>query len=86
MSRWLKPLALMSSVISLCTLTACGTTTASVAPIEIPPSTGFCLVAQPIYWSPSDTDRTIAQVKALNALGKSLCGWGTARPVTGLTP
>jgi hypothetical protein len=57
------------------TLTGCVTTTASKGPT----STGaasFCKVAEPIYWSGKDTDKTIAQVKEHNAVGKKLCQWG----------
>lgn len=61
-------------MISLATLGACATTTGSVAPIE--PNT-FCLLAQPIRWSQSDTDETIRQAKEHNAVGKRVCGWGS---------
>lgn len=50
-----------------CILTACVTTTASVAP------TSFCQVAKPIYWSAKDTDETIGQAKSHNAAWKALC-------------
>lgn len=48
-------------------------TTASKGRTDAAP---FCRVAEPITWSAKDTDRTIAQVKEHNAVGKSLCGWG----------
>lgn len=59
------------------TLAGCVTTTGSRGPTSA--STGaapFCRAAEPIYWSAKDTDKTIAQVKEHNAVGKKLCGWG----------
>lgn len=56
-------------MISLVTLTSCATTTTSVAPTD----KVFCGAARPIYWSKSDTDKTIAQVKEHNAAWKALC-------------
>lgn len=50
-----------------CILTACATTTASVAPAS------FCQIAKPIYWSAEDTDETIRQAKSHNAAWKALC-------------
>lgn len=50
-------------------LAACATTTGSGA------TTVFCEGARPIRWSAADTDETIRQAKAHNAVGKSLCGW-----------
>lgn len=60
---------------SLLILTACATrTTPSPAVID-----SFCAVAKPIRFSPAhDTLETIAQVKELNAIGVSKCGWGRA--------
>jgi hypothetical protein len=29
-----------------------------------------------VYWSKTDTGKTIAQIKEHNAAGKALCGWG----------
>lgn len=49
-------------------------TTGSKGRIKAAP---FCKVAEPIYWSGRDTDQTIKQAKEHNAVGKSLCGWGT---------
>lgn len=37
----------------------------------------FCDIAKPIYWADGDTDETILQAKEHNAVGKSLCGWGS---------
>ena len=55
------------------TLTGCAMTTALKGQIENAP---FCSVAEPIYWSGKDSLPTIKQVKAHNAVGKSLCLWG----------
>lgn len=35
----------------------------------------FCASAKPIAWSAADTDATIREVKAHNAVGRALCGW-----------
>lgn len=35
----------------------------------------FCQAAKPIYWSGKDTAETIKQVKELNAVYQSGCGW-----------
>lgn len=54
---------------ALLTLAGCATTT---------PSGGakvYCGAAAPIRWSASDTDETIRQAKAHNAVGRTLCGW-----------
>ena len=40
------------------------------------PKGNFCDTAKPILWAPADTDATIRQVKAHNAVGKDQCGWG----------
>lgn len=36
----------------------------------------FCVVARPITWSGRDTLETVAQIKAHNAAGREICGWG----------
>ncbi len=51
-------------------LTACSTTTSSND------TKGFCLEAKSISWSATDTADTIRQIKAHNAVGVKLCGWG----------
>ena len=56
-------------MISLVTLSGCATTIPSVVPTD----KVFCGVVQPIYWSKSDTDKTIAAVKEHNSAWKSLC-------------
>jgi len=66
-------LALVSVVISGAILAGCVTTTASSVK-----GTDSVRVAcgsfAPVYWSASDTDKTIAQVKEHNAAWKALCG------------
>lgn len=62
----------------LCILTGCVTTTGSNAPIKAASGEApFCKVAEPIYWSDKDSDKTIAQVKEHNAVGKKICNWGS---------
>jgi hypothetical protein len=83
MCKPLPKLVTMLIATSACGLTACATTMGSGASTSPPPADTFCLVAKPIYWSAGDTDETIKQVKAHNAAGKILCGWGTRAPVAG---
>jgi hypothetical protein len=40
---------------------------------------GFCDLAKPFYWSSKDTDASIEQAKAHNAIGKAKCGWGASK-------
>lgn len=61
-------LALMLTVATL-TLGACATTTGTGG------TDVFCRSSQPIRWSVTDSDETIRQAKAHNAVGKRLCGW-----------
>lgn len=35
----------------------------------------FCRAAVPLRWSASDTEETIRQAKAHNAVGRALCHW-----------
>lgn len=35
----------------------------------------YCGAATPIRWSATDTDETIRQAKAHNAVGRHLCNW-----------
>lgn len=49
--------------------------TGSSGRISAQSAASFCKAAAPIYWSDKDTDKTIAQVKELNAVGKKLCNW-----------
>lgn len=54
---------------------ACATTTGSGATSTPPPAAEtYCQVARPISWSTKDTDETIRQVKAHNAVYTKLCG------------
>jgi len=50
-------------------LPGCATTTGSGA------TRVFCGAAQPIRWSAADSDETIRQARAHNAVGRRLCGW-----------
>jgi hypothetical protein len=70
-----KPV-LICAILSPVTLTACATTIPSVAPTDKVACASFA----PVYWSKSDTDKTIAQAKEHNAVGKALCGWGAPKP------
>lgn len=54
-------------------LSACATTTGSDAIEPIRGAETFCSVAQPIMWSVNDTDETLRQVKAHNAVWVRLC-------------
>lgn len=63
------------SAMSLFTLSGCVTMMGSSAPLTSSPP-AFCAEAKPIYWADGDTDPTIAQVKAHNAVGRRLCAWG----------
>lgn len=70
-----RPVVRLSALLLL-TLTSCASLTSSPAPTNV--AKEFCLIAQPIMWSPKDTDDTIRQIKSHNAVGKELCGWGKA--------
>lgn len=63
--------ALLALTLTAATLTlgGCVTTTASGG------TSVFCRSAEPIRWSTKDTDETIRQAKAHNAVGRKLCGW-----------
>ena len=71
-SRFVVMLAALMSL----TLTGCVTTTASKGPTSSG-AAPFCKVAEPIYWSGKDTEKTIAQIREHNAVGKELCKWGS---------
>ncbi len=62
----LRALALIGAIAMLA---GCATTTGSAA------SKVYCGAAQPIRWSAADSDETIRQAKAHNAVGRRLCGW-----------
>jgi hypothetical protein len=61
-------------------LASCATTTdgggTDAAAMEPIAHATFCSVAKPITWSSKDTETTVAEIKAHNAVGKALCGWG----------
>ena len=54
---------------AMLTSAGCATTTPSAA------TRGACGAFRPISWARADTDPTIRQVKAHNAVGRELCGW-----------
>ncbi|MFD2031685.1 hypothetical protein ACFSKM_17795 [Ancylobacter dichloromethanicus] len=54
---------------AMLTTAGCATTTPSAA------TRGACGAFAPINWAIEDTDPTIRQVKAHNAVGRELCGW-----------
>ena len=56
------------------TLSGCGMTTASGVIEPVAGAETFCRVAKPITWSIHDTDDTIREVKAHNAVFVRLCG------------
>ena len=58
-------------IVAMQTLSGCATTTGSNGATSV-----FCASAKPIQWDDADTDETIRQAKAHNAVGKKLCGWG----------
>ena len=59
----------LALIAAMATLAACATTTGSGA------TRVYCGAAQPIRWSTADSDETIRQAKAHNAVGRRLCGW-----------
>lgn len=61
--------ALICAILSLVTLSGCATMTAT----SVPTDKVYCSVAQPIYWSKNDTDKTISQIKEANAAFKAIC-------------
>lgn len=62
-------LALILSAAAL-TLSSCATLTAGGETER-----ALCSSFRPITWSTQDTDQTIREVKAHNAVGVSVCGW-----------
>ena len=66
------PFVIVCVLMSPMILLACASTILSSAPEG---RAAFCDVAEPIFWSPMDTDETLAAVKEHNAVGVKLCGW-----------
>jgi hypothetical protein len=58
------------AILSLVTLTSCATMTASSVPTDKVACSSFL----PIYWSKTDTDKTLAQIKEHNAAFVAICG------------
>ena len=73
--------ALTCAILSLVTLTSCAT----MIPSAVPTDKVYCNAALPIYWSKSDTDKTIAQVKEHNAAWKALCAAKVIKKAEGVT-
>lgn len=67
-SAKLKPLAVLSMLLTALTLTGCATTTGS-AVTEV-----ACTGLEPLTWSRRDTDETIRGVKRHNAKWRAICG------------
>ena len=65
-------------IVSTLILSGCGTTTGSDEikgpPPPAAPVNAFCEIAKTISWSTKDTDQTIREVKAHNAVYLALCG------------
>ena len=61
------PVLMLVSVLPI--LAGCASPTPSAA------SRGACGAFRPISWADADSDPTIRQVKAHNAVGRALCGW-----------
>ena len=59
----------LTLIAAILTLSACATTTGSGG------TDVFCRAAKPVRWSVRDSDDTIRQAKAHNAVGRKLCGW-----------
>lgn len=60
-------------IAAMLTTAGCATTTPSAA------TRGACGAFRAITWERADTDGTIRQVKAHNAVGRELCGWRGAK-------
>ncbi len=71
-------------MLGLCvSLGACAgkTPSAEISSAALPGRALFCLEAQPIIFSRlHDTEETIRQIKAHNAVGVKLCGWTGEKP------
>lgn len=65
--RRMRRAALLSGALMI--LGGCATTTGGGG-TEV-----FCRAAVPLRWSAADTEETIRQAKAHNAVGRALCHW-----------
>lgn len=61
------------AIVLAVTLWAAGCTTMMGGGDQI--SAAFCKSFAPIVWSVRDTDATVQQAKAHNAVGVKICGW-----------
>jgi len=67
---WMRHAArAMLPLLATAMLAGCATTTGSGA------TKVYCGATAPVRWSVADTDDTIRQAKAHNAVGRRLCGW-----------
>lgn len=57
-------------LIAIATVTGCASVTSGSAT-----DAAYCRAFRPITWAAADTDGTLRQVKAHNAVGVSLCKW-----------
>jgi hypothetical protein len=69
-----KKFAMLFALMLLPGLSACETMMASGETSTLG-AASFCELAQPIHWSKRDTDETIIEVKAHNAIGVKFCAW-----------
>lgn len=78
MLSWQMACALTLISVPTMTLVACAHPMNSSSPaisttLPAKPTNEFCAIAKPIYWSKSDSDKTLQQVKEHNAVWKKLC-------------
>lgn len=64
-----RALRVLLPIAATALLAGCATTTGSGA------TRVYCGAAVPIRWSAADSDATIRQAKAHNAVGRRLCNW-----------
>ena len=64
-------LALALLLIGTLCLAGCGPMTATSGKA----ASAVCGELRPVEWHDDDTDETIRQVKANNAVGRTICGW-----------
>lgn len=73
MRNWFvnKVLMLVLMLIVVSVTKGCARMTVSSGAID----RAYCASFQPMWWSDKDTDESIEQAKAHNAVGVKLCGW-----------
>lgn len=70
-TKLLSALLALVMLLAMWLLSGCGTLIPSR---DAEPS--FCDVARPLTWSAADSDETLRGIRAHNARGVELCGWG----------